>query len=488
MAYKEFTGELDAPAKAGKFREFTGELDEPIPVSLSLGDVALNAIPKGVANLLHTPTAMENLVRKGLSYIPGVPASYTTPKENVPMQLAEKIGLVDPKKNPTNVEGRILDTAIQSGVSSLVAPAAGIGGVVKNVLTGLASGGAAQTTKEATGSDVASIGVGMLTPFLLRSTAKPQEAVKNAARDKALAEARSKGLVIPASEVNPSFAQNRLESIAGKAAIKQEAVARNQAIADRLAAKDIDLPETTPLTPGRLQQERLAAGAPYAEASKLRPTAKTEWFPRYHQTDLVEQMKQARADASRIRKGLLTSNDPAALEKAKSLESLADSLQDDIGKLAKSNNREALIDDLVKARTKIAKIHDLENATSVVGEVSVPTLGRMLDQKPLSGNMGMLARFQQAFPKFAGEASRSPTPGVSAVEPLSMAGLGMGGAGLGQAGWLAGGLPLVRGPVRSMLLSPAYQRMFATPDFGGVSAREKLIQGILAARGYGGAQ
>ena len=62
MAFTEFTGELDEAPPSGPVQEFTGELDAPDEQSggggtpePSMGDVALNAVPKGVAEFLHTP-------------------------------------------------------------------------------------------------------------------------------------------------------------------------------------------------------------------------------------------------------------------------------------------------------------------------------------------------------------------------------------------------------------------------------------------------
>lgn len=457
--------------------------DAPASPSPSMGDVALNAIPKGVANLINTPVALFNLGKAGLEKIPGVKPSPDI--ENYPMKAMEYLGLVDPNKNPQTAAQRVIDTMIQSGIGMVGGP----GGVVKNALTGVVAGGAGQATKELTGSDAAGAAVSLATPFLLRRTANPEGAQRNAVRDSVLQEGRKAGYVVPATEVNPSMLQNTLESIGGKAALKQEATLRNQAKTTSLSAQELGMPKHAPLTPGPLAQGRLAAGQPYEEVANLRPTASTPWFSRYHQTDLVEQMKQKLADANNIRKGLLSRNDPGALQKAKDLEAEARSIQSDLQTLAQSNGRPDLVQKMLDARTKVGKFHDVENATNLVGEVSAADLARMGADKKLSGNLDMIARFQSQFPKFMGEGTKTPTPGVSALEPYAGYGLGASSAAMnGPTGWMAAGVPLVRGPVRSMLLSPAYQRYFASPDYGGLTPREKLIEGLLATRGYVGAQ
>jgi hypothetical protein len=450
-----------------------------------MGDVAMNAIPKGVANVAETPLSMGRLVMKGLASLPGAGhLDWLQQAANEPelqarpvLDAATQAGLHDPAKNPQTPEQRVVDAMVQGSIGMAVP-----GGIVKNMATGAAAGGAGQMTKELTGSDAAGALVGMATPFAVRRLANPAAKAAHAVRDQTLREGQKAGYVVPASEVNPSFVQNRLESVAGKAAIKQEAVGRNQAVTNALTAKELGLPRNTPLTESVLNRVRKDAARPYDEIAQLSPTAK----------DALKELKQARFDANEQWRYYHRSGNPDAGQKARQLSQDVQTYEQIIEQEARQAGRPELVKALGEGRTRIAKTYDVEKALNLgSGDVSAPILGRQLDQAgeaAKSGNLATTGRFQQAFPKFMGEGATSPTPGVSAVEPLSMAGLGMGGAVLGHSGWLAGGLPLVRGPVRSMLLSPAYQRFFAQPNYSGLSPQERVIQSLLAGRTQAGLQ
>src|SRR5689334_7124660 len=96
----------------------------------TMGQVAMNAVPKGVANLVNTPVALYNLGKAGLGKL-GVDVSEPTP--NYPMQSMHSAGLVNPAYDPQTPEQRIVDTAIQTGVGMLAMPAKGLAEVAKNV-------------------------------------------------------------------------------------------------------------------------------------------------------------------------------------------------------------------------------------------------------------------------------------------------------------------------------------------------------------------
>lgn len=441
----------------------------------SMGDVALNAVPKGIANLLNTPVAMWNLAKQAAGAMHPQIKEYATPTPNYPMQGAEALGLVDPAKNPQTPEQRVVDAMVQGGVGMAVP-----GGLAKNIATGVAAGGAGQLTKELTGSDAAGGAVSMLTPLALRRPANPEAQQANAVRDQTLRQGQQAGYVIPATEVNPSFMQNRLESFAGKAAMKQEATLRNQKVTNALAAKDLGLPDDTPLTEAVLNRIRKDAAKPYEEIAQLSPTAK----------DALKKLKQARFDANEQWRFYHRSGNPEAGQKARQLSQDAQTYEQIIEHEAQQSGRAELVKALAESRTRIAKTYDVERALNVGNaEVSAPILGSQIDKAGTaakSGNLATTGRFQQSFQKFMGEGSKSPVPGVSYTDMLAMGALGTGGAMVGDNGWLAGTIPLLRGPARSALLSQPYQRMFAQPNYSGLSPQEKVIQSLLAGRTQAG--
>lgn len=431
-------------------------------------DVALNAIPKGVANLLNAPVALKNLAMKGVAALPFAghfpalqQAAETT--ENYPMQAAEKLGVVDPAKNPQTGIQRVVDTAVQAGVGA----AAGPGSLLRNVATGVTSGAVGQTTKEVTGSDLLGMAAGILTPFAISAVSAASKAPKSAAghevRDQTLKEAQGLGFVVQPSTVKPTFTTNRLESVAGKAAVAQDASLRNQEAVNKIASRSIGLPEDAPLTLSTINKVREEAGKAYDDVENLMQQSRQNmaWFPRYHEKNLVEQLKQARADANALYKQYDRNADPNTLKQAKAMETHAESIDRDMEQIATSLGQPELIDRLKAARQVYARTYDVERALNLGdGNVSLPIIGRMLDQgRPLSGELKIAGKFAQAFPRFSREAASVPSPYSSGTDAASSAMLGTVGYGAagGPAGLVAAGLPLLRAPVRNIVLSQRYQ-------------------------------
>lgn len=436
-------------------------------------DVAMNAIPKGIANLINAPAAIANLAVKGLSALPfaghfpglqqaaGDLSAELSP--NFPMQAAEQMGVVDPAKNPQTGIQRVVDTGIQAAVGAAAGPASGIGGVLKNAAVGATSGTVAQTTKELTGSDLLGLAAGIVTPMAIGKALQPKAVSSGSSvRDQTLKEAQQAGYVVQPSTVNPSFKNNKLESVAGKAAVAQDASIRNQATTNKLAAQSIGLADDAPLTMSTIQQVRDKASKPYENVEALMQQSRQNmaWFPRYHEKDLVSQLKQARADANAYYRQYDRNADPATLKQAQSLQAKADSIDDDMQMIATSLGHPELIDQLNAARQLYARTFDVERALNLGdGNVSASIIGRMLDQgRPLSGELKTIGKFAQAFPRMARDAAGVPPPGVSGTDAASAAFLGTGGfAAAGPIGIAAAGLPLLRTPARNLVLSQRFQ-------------------------------
>jgi hypothetical protein len=427
-------------------------------------DVVKNAVPKGIANLINAPVALTNLAVKGIASLPGAghfPAlqeAANDPIPNYPMQAAEKLGFVDPAMNPQTGMQRVIDTAVQAGVGA----AAGPGGIVRNLATGATSGAVAQTTKEVTGNDLLAVATGLGTPAAMSKLSQPARSAGTATRDETLREAQAAGYVVQPSTVQPSFKNNKLESVAGKAAVAQDASVRNQATTNKLAAQSIGLPEDAPLTMSTLQQVRDKASKAYEDVEALMNQSRQSmaWFPRYHEKNLVEQLKQARADANALYRHYDRNADPATLKQAQAAEKLADSIDGDMEMIAQALGHPELIDQLKAARQLYARTFDVERALNLGdGNVSAQVIGRLLDQgRPLSGELKIVGKFAQAFPRVSRDAAGVPPAGVSGTDPMAAAFLGTGGyAAAGPLGIAAAGLPLLRAPARNLVLSPGYQ-------------------------------
>lgn len=299
-----------------------------------------------------------------------------------------------------------------------------------------------------------------------------QKAALNAPKDAALKEARAAGYVVPNSEVAPTAFANKLESIGGKAAVKQEATLRNQEVTNRLAREALNLPADQPITTGAIKKIRDTAGKVYQEVADLSPQAAKD----------LEALKQARNDAQGWFNAYNRSASPDDLAKAKAARELADNLESWIDWHAVSGGKQGLLPQLAEARKEIAKSYTVERALNkATGDVDARVIGRLFDkQKPLSDGLDTIGKFNAAFPKFSGAGASTPVPGVNYLDAASIPAFGL----LGQAasgnpmGLLAAGIPLVRGPARSLALSKAMQ---STPQYGpGLLGRAALEAGQVA--------
>lgn len=464
----------------------------------SMGAVAANAIPKGIANLLNTPITLANLIMQGIANLPGAghltglqsAAQEPELKANAPMDIAKSAGLVKPENEPQTGPQRIVDMAIQSAIGAAAVPAGGLAQAAKGAAIGATSGAAAQTTKELTGSDLLAAAVGMATPFALKALNAPAKQLLTEEGKFTLKEARNVGYVVEPSKVRqPS---SKLETVAGKASIAQEAVVRNQEITNNMAAKALGLPEGTPLSPALLDTLKKRVEQPYQEVEALRASATNlPWFPRYHSANLGEELKQARADTTALYKAYYNNPDPGVLKAAKVSAANAQSLEDDIDMIAKAVGKPELLSQLQAARQYRARIADVEMALNVAdGNVSAPVIGRMLDKgRPLSGELKIVGKFAQAFPRVAREAASVPPSGVSGTDAAASAILATGGAAAagGVEGAATGLLPLLRQPARSRVLSKSYQdKLLQTPtpgpSTGTTAARAGMVGKALAAQ------
>lgn len=290
----------------------------------------------------------------------------------------------------------------------------------------------------------------------------------NAPKAEILAKALKDGFTMPPSAVNPSFLNKRLESIAGKAAVRQDSVLRNQeGFVNPLVRRELGIPENQPISGAVLEEIRSLASEPYKQVAELPvPPSLAKGYSinskaqSLSKVDL-ENLKQARNDAQGWRKAYERSASPDDLAKAKQAESVANELEARFYDRATQAGKPELMQSLVEGRKKIAQTYNVDAARNVAtGDIDPAVLGRILDRNPklLSGELKKIAETQQAFPQYLGDATKVPTPGVSKSEALASALMAGGGAASqGATGLLAGGIPLISEPVRNLLFSKWYQ-------------------------------
>lgn len=304
----------------------------------------------------------------------------------------------------------------------------------------------------------------------------------NSMKDSVLAQGRGAGYVIPPSEVTPSFLGNRLESIGGKAAIKQEASLRNQQVTNALARKAMGLPDDQPISVGALEGIRATAGKAYQDVGNVSGIAKQD----------LEALKVARNEAQGWFNAYNRSARPDDLAKAKAARELSDQLEQSLVAEAQSVGRPDLVPSLIDARKQIAKSYTTQRAlNTATGDISAPVLGRLSEKgKPLSDGLDTIGKFNAAFPKFTGTGVSTQAPGVSKVEAIVGGLLGAGGAAAtgSPMGLLAAGIPLLSHPARSIALSGALQKApeyaaGAIARFGGKTLTPELAAAYLRSIG-----
>ena len=437
--------------------------------------VALNAISKGIAltpdMFLNAPTNALNLAKAlGGTWATAAGRPDLAPEITQPPNYANRlftaVGAIGPAGEPQNDRQKIIDAIGQGAGGMMLNPASTVPQLLSSMGIGAASGLASEGTRQLTGNDTAGDAVGMLTPLAItgaanmtreRAASLPIQQSANRVRDETLNRSRAEGYVVPPSEVNPTFLGNRLESIAGKAALKQDAALRNQTVTNTIAARELGLPAGTAIDETVLNNYRNSVSKPYNEIAAMSPLA----------ANALRRLRDTRADAKLEWADYTRNAHPQAYRNATALDQRATMLENAIERIAQRQGNPALVDDLRNARTQIAKSYDIERALNLGDAgVSARTIGRSLDKgTPLTGGLETIGRFAQGPGRmFTAEGSAIPAPGVSAMEPMAMAGLALGGsATMGKLGWLAAGLPMIRGPVRSLLLSNPYQNIFATP-------------------------
>jgi hypothetical protein len=403
--------------------------------------------------------------------------------------------------NPTNpsYEGGYLQT-IGGGMAGAMTPG--------QAALSAASAVAGKATYDRTGNQALAITAGML-PYGANALRRSDVPAPPTQKGDTLAAGQEEGYVVPPSQVGAGWVNGRLESIAGKAALKQDAILRNQDVTNKLAVRSLGLPPDDPITVNALDALRDRAGkagyTPIDSISQInstpdyeaalksinadlgRPNSAATILRNPNVTALVNDLNQPSftgSDVNALIKQLRESGNAkqsgsygaiggdqdrnlgsAMVQSSGALENL---ITQNLLNRGPSNIVPALLD----ARRAIAQTYTIQNALNdATGDVNAGALARAFkSKKPLEGDQRLIGRFSAAFPTFTKTAVGEPTPGVSALEAVAvpiMAAAGTVASG-GAHGLIAGGLPLLRSPVRNMLLSEWYQRMFAhQPDVSG---------------------
>lgn len=306
--------------------------------------------------------------------------------------------------------------------------------VVANALTGAGLG-------------AAGVGAGKLIGLGINKavTASAANQLARAGKDAAVSSARDAGYVLPPTDINPSPLNSLAEGLSGKIKTQQAASFKNQPVTNALAAKSLDLPENTVITPDVLQGIRKQAGNVYQAvkgsgtvtpdaayntaldniASKYQGAAQS--FPGLAKNeipDMVSALRQPSFDASHAVDaiGILRENADKAFRAgdtgvAKASKDAASALEDQLGRhLETSGADPSLIDAYKNARSDIAKTYSVQSALNPsTGDVSAKVLAKQLAKgRPLTNELQTIAQTGTAFPESMQALTRDP----GAVSPL----------------------------------------------------------------------
>jgi hypothetical protein len=389
----------------------------------------------------------------------------------LPASMTQNIPQAD-KDNAANVGKAIKNTVLHPIQSFADKPAStllnviGIAGAGKNLL----KAGLGKTVSEAATNDLAKVA---------------RKNALNAPKAAVLKEAQSKGFVVPKSEVAPSFINNRLEGIAGKAALNQESILKNQQAVSAQARKAIGLGEDVPITGQAIEQAIKENFKPYQDIAALPSTA--QGYGRFTTSAAqdLKDLKQFRHDSQAYYKSAeVQGGNPELVAKGKALADKAKVIETRFEQRAQAIGKPDLVDKLKTARTNIAKIHSVDRARNVAtGEIDPRILGAQLDKAPnkITGELKQIGEFQQAFPKYAKAGENVQTPGVSKIEAVVGLGGGYAGTAMGGpvGGFIGAMLPLASTPIRKLLLSKPYQNRLLKAMKANPSGTKQLMNKLV---------
>lgn len=293
---------------------------------------------------------------------------------------------------------------------------------------------------------------------------------QNVVRDKIWEDSRKAGFVVPKSAVEPTTATSIKERAVGKEALSQKAQLKNQDVTNDLIRKEFGISKDTPLSEELFDNMRNEAGKAYEEVKNLplqqievyNPNLGMNQSKQLNPKQIVEDLRQSRADARDYWKAYKRNADPETQKKAIAMDSKSANLEFQLDQVVQAANRPELANNLRDSRTKIAKIYAVENAFNPASQNIDPVaLGRMLDKGiPLTGNLRTVGDFSRRFPGYVKEGSKLTSPGADAADTVAAFFATL------LKHPVAAATSLLRAPARSVMLSEPYQNMLVKPNYG----------------------
>jgi hypothetical protein len=368
----------------------------------------------------------------------------------VPMGLA---GLT----KPVSAAGQLIQQALTSNAPTQAASAIG-GGLGVAAPRELGMGTTAQTIGGLIGGAAGGLAV----------APKSLEAPVLAPKEKTIKQSIEAGYQIPPTQAGGTKFQKFLETMGGKPKTEQDAQFHNQEITNKLAKKYIGLSESDNLGTDAIQAVKEKYNPVYEQVSKLPSITQTEkqtvsgalGVPKEQTVQnvipsgrqLLDDLKQTRADSKGYWDFWKRTGDPAAQKQALQFDSKANQLESQLEELAKYHKKPDLINELKNARRELAKAHTVNKAMNpATGDISANVFKSMLGKVPLSGEAKTIADFASGFGKIA----RVPIAGEPTNFNILDAAMAFHGVGTGNAPETL--FPLLRKPARMMALRKGAQ-------------------------------
>ncbi len=390
----------------------------------------------------------------------------------------------------------------------------------RETLTNIGMGGAVGAASQYAGQKIS----GAITDKLAaREASAATHQSLNAERDAVLSEARQAGYVVPPTAANPSALNTALESVSGKAATRQVASAENATVTNKLVRGDLGLPENAPISRDALKAVRNQAGGVYKAIKGIGQISSDAQYTKELQgilqagkdleaaypdigaqanqqvqqliqsISVPEHSSEAAVNLSKLLRNRASSNFKSAfaqggnqqsLELARAQSQAANAVEDLIQRHLESTGQSALGQAWDSARTLIAKSYQAQAALKGNNISAVKLAAQLAKDRPISGGMGLAARFAEHF----GEAAKLPQSGAGVSKLAASINL----AGAGTA--LATGNPAIAGGIiaagsapyaaRHAILSRVGQNILATPNYAPSTLGTLGYQGVNAlARG-----
>lgn len=337
-------------------------------------------------------------------------------------------------------------------------------------------------------------------------------------RQAVVREAHQVGYNLPPSETGHAVG-SMLESMAGKPKLEREVSAKNSEVTNRLVKTALGLhPDHPPLSPDVLTAIRSEASKPYdalaqtgevkadkeflddvagagatfskvdrafpnepgiapkegsgVDASQIEQLKGKYFQPRFTAQEAIDAMRQLRSDASMN----LKVYDPNRNALGMVQRQISDAFEARLGRHAETTGNKGLVDQLRKARVRIAQTYAVEDAMNkATGNVSALSLARLFQNgAPLTGELQTIARAGLAFPKAMKDVDKLGKEGeFSVVDFLVAAGAYLHNPSLAVA-------VVARPGIRKALQTKMAQRMAtAGPSVGG-QAIQQAAPGMMA--------